>query len=322
MILVQTYTNSTRYKSTVTEPTKGTKGNEPNHATRSQTSRAGNQGIATEDGSLDQGPRSKPEALRNLLWCQTVVSRVQSLLLLSTLLGKTSSSVDELDCLLGELTQRRERTRPKDNLAEPSNTSLSAAQQLKGLRIALLFLLLLASQQLKRIGTKMGWAEGVHNHIISDVVEVHMPCLVHKRHVATPLGRVVEPCLSPRPSVASCLDQLCAHISDHVMPVLCFWFRGLDTGMSMAEMTVAVPATAVATGVCLVGEVRGARSGGSNQDWCSGHAEELGQEEVEAQPRDVVGVRDDQPAFGRGHEEREESIGGALQHADIAAVPR
>ena len=122
MILVQTYTNSTRYKSTVTEPTKGTKGNEPNHATRSQTSRAGNQGIATEDGSLDQGPRSKPEALRNLLWCQTVVSRVQSLLLLSALLGKTSSSVDELDCLLGELTQRRERTRPKDNLAEPSNS--------------------------------------------------------------------------------------------------------------------------------------------------------------------------------------------------------
>jgi hypothetical protein len=40
----------------MTEPTKGTKGcNEPNHATRSQTSRAGNQGIAAEDGSLDQG---------------------------------------------------------------------------------------------------------------------------------------------------------------------------------------------------------------------------------------------------------------------------
>jgi hypothetical protein len=82
--------------------------------------------------------------------------------------------------------------------------------------------------------------------------------------------------------------------------------------MSMAEMTVAVPATAVATGVCLVGEVRGTRSGGSNQDWCSGHAEELGQKEVEAQPRDVVSVRDDQPVFGRGHEEREESIGSAF----------
>ncbi len=42
----------------------------------------------------------------------------------------------------------------------------------------------------------MGWTEGVHNHIVSDVVKVHMPCLVHKGHVATPLGRVAEPCLS------------------------------------------------------------------------------------------------------------------------------
>jgi hypothetical protein len=92
--------------------------------------------------------------------------------------------------------------------------------------------------------------------------------------------------------------------------------------MSMAEMTVTVPATAVATSVFLVGEVRGARSVGSNQDWCGGHAEELGQEEVEAQPRDVVSVRDDQPVFGRGHEEREESIGGAIQHAGIILVPR
>ncbi len=58
----------------------------------------------------------------------------------------------------------------------------------------------------------------------------------------------------------------------------------------MAEMTIAVPATAVATGVRLVGQVGGARSGGRNQDWCSGHAEELGQEEVEAQPRDVVSM--------------------------------
>ena len=105
---------------------------------------------------MDQGPRSKPKALRNLLWCQTVISRVQLLLLSSTLLGKTSSSVDELDCLLGELAQGRERTRPKDNLAEPSDTSLSGAQQRKGLRIVPLFLLLLASQQFQRIGTNRG----------------------------------------------------------------------------------------------------------------------------------------------------------------------
>ena len=52
----------------------------------------------------------------------------------------------------------------------------------------------------------------------------------------------------------------------------------------MVEMAVAVPTTAVATGVCLVGEVRGARGGRISQGWRGRHAEELGQKEVEPQP--------------------------------------
>ena len=76
----------------------------------------------------------------------------------------------------------------------------------------------------------------------------------------------------------------------------------------MAEMTVAMPATAVATSVCLVGEVRSTGSRRIDSDWCGGEAEELRQKEIETQPGDKVRMRDDQTALGWGHEEREEGI--------------
>ena len=90
----------------------------------------------------------------------------------------------------------------------------------------------------------------------------------------------------------------------------------------MAEMAITVPVTAMAASISLVGEVRCTGSRRVDSDWCGGHAEELGQKEVEAQPRDVVRVRDSQSMLSRSHEEREESVGRAPQHADVALVPR
>ncbi len=90
----------------------------------------------------------------------------------------------------------------------------------------------------------------------------------------------------------------------------------------MAEMTIAVAVSAVAASVCLVGEVRGGGSRGVDQDRCGGKAEKLRKKEVETQARDVVCMRDNQPALGRSHKKREESVSVALQHADVTRVPR
>ena len=95
------------------EPCKGW--NKPKHATRLQTSRAGNQSVATEDGGLDQGPRSKPQALGDLLWRQTVVTRVQSLLLVSCLAKPAAALMNLTACL---------ESSPRDENAHARKTTL------------------------------------------------------------------------------------------------------------------------------------------------------------------------------------------------------
>jgi hypothetical protein len=77
----------------------------------------------------------------------------------------------------------------------------------------------------------------------------------------------------------------------------------------------------VAASVCLIREVRGTVSRRIDQDWCGGEAEKLRKKEVEAQPSDVVRMRDNQPALGRSNEKGEESICVAPQHTDVARVP-
>ena len=88
--------------------------------------------------------------------------------------------------------------------------------------------------------------------------------------------------------------------------------------MSMAEMAVAVAVAAVAASVCLIREVRRR----VDQDRCCGKAEKLRKEEIEAQPGDVVRMRDNQPALGRSNKKREESVCVAPQHTDVARIRR
>ena len=103
-------------------------------------------------------------------------------------------------------------------------------------------------------------AEGMHNDIIGEAVEVDMLEVVDKEDIALLLAggasgtNRTEPGLRPHVVVPSLPDGVSSRLLDHVVPVSDFCF-GRDTGMSMDKVAVAGSTRAVPADVGLVREI-------------------------------------------------------------------
>ena len=91
--------------------------------------------------------------------------------------------------------------------------------------------------------------------------------------------------------------------------------------MSMDQVAVTEVATAVVAGVSLIREVFRTRSRAIDR-FVPGRAQKLGEQEKEAQSRDVDPVIDDQVVGGKRDQEGKEGIRGVVDHSLVEVVAR
>ena len=158
---------------------------------RSQSNLRGKKAITPHDRRLQITPQAKPEASRHTLRGEAIVARTRAGFSNCTLLGKSRRGIDEGDRAFIEKPQGGKSAGGELDDTQASKARSVAAHQLKGLLVHLVLLPHCLADGMQMVSSLTMFhvrrAQRVNHNIVGEVVDVLVPGLVNKKHIATPL---------------------------------------------------------------------------------------------------------------------------------------
>ena len=289
-----------------------------------KTDCSGNQPIAAHERSLKLTTNPEPEQAREPLRGEPVRTRGRPSSRHSTLLEEAGSCVQALGRALAEGAQRGEGASGvgDDPKAGGHGSSRPSTVQHMGVGSGLGgFHFAEGGEGVSGLGGDVRVAQGVAHHVVGVVVDVLVARAVDIEDVGAPLVGGAEPGFHLDVVISGRLDRIHSRRLDQLMSVANFFIRGEATGMSMGKVTIADATGAVGTSIRLVRVVGGSRRDKRvDQNWRSGEAQQLGEQQVAPQPSGEV-VRLDHQRSRRGSgEERKEGIRSMREHARVTGV--